>query len=217
MKKLFLILFFYLSITNSGFTQNKNIYSVGINTSFLYNKFSLGAEFNIWNNVKRDKYIPKLTLKINYGLLGYRTSKINNTTPEQKHVLNYKEAYYSYFRKEVLIGTDISFIKEFKINNSFFFGIGTGWNQVQDKGYELVYNPFTSDSLKTNSKTKFQTISILSNFGYSVLLKNNLIFKSTLNFYFFVPFKNGKQIYYDASMPNVGVELDLSVSLNYTF
>lgn len=211
-----LISIFLLSLINTTKAQ-EILYSIGGNTSFSYNKITAGIEINTWNNAKRDKYIPKLTLKINYGLLGYKTTNINNNIPEKKQILNHEEAYYSYFRKEVFMGIDISFLKEFKINNHFFFGIGTGWNQVQDKGYDLIYNPFINDSLKTNSTTKFQTVSILSNFGYSVLLSNNLIFKSTFNFYFFIPIKNGKQIYYDASMPNVGVELDLSISLNYLF
>jgi len=211
-----LTLIFFLLLFGTVNCQ-KTIYSVGVNTSFLHNKFTVGAEFNTWNNIKRDKYIPKLTLKINYGLLGYKTYAFQSDIPDKNQILNYKEAYYSYFRKEVFVGLDISFIKEFKINNHFFFGAGVGWTRIKDNGYELAYNPFTSDSIKTESILNFKTVSILSNFGYSVLLKNNLIFKSTLNFYFFVPYKNGKQIYYDASMPNVGVELDLSVSLNYIF
>ncbi len=194
---IYILLFAYQPIC---FSQNK--YSIGIAGVLSYNRATAGIEINHFNKRYKQE-IPSLTLLLQAGLLGGQNYKFNHYNSNQL------VTYYTKFR---LIGFELSLIKEILIKKHFFFGIGTGYNTVIDYGTTTSYNP---EKNTRKSDLHFQTIFILTNFGYSFVLnkKNSLNIRS--NFYFFIPFAKGKFSYLGGEIPNSGTEVGLLISFNH--
>lgn len=227
-----LLLFLLMLLRAFTFSQKSN-YSIGGSVLFSYNKIMGGVELNKLYNNKSHETISSLTFKVNYGFLGIKKYELDgikvkgnsfsiqsSMEPPSGKLLpkdgNYIGDYYNSLEQVVLKGIDFSLLKQFPISNSFFFGFGLGYNNVINNGKVIWYNPIIDDKVERDTRFNFQTVYSISNFGYSFSLNKKLILKTIIQAYFFIPIENGKpSSRYSYSMPNIGVEGDISISLNY--
>jgi len=212
------------------YSQDKTI---GLNSTIYYNKFMGGVSFTTWKSGNDRKTYPNWVFKASGGVVGYKTFKPDKTriTITEKGSMadgaqefpsgifkpksleeTYKGTYYNSSEKLVLVGIDLSVIKQFRISNGFYFGMGAGWNTSSNKGKVKWYNPIINDSITEKSLLKdFFTVYLLTNIGYSAQLSKNIIFNTSFQMNFHFP----DDTHPDASFPNVGVEQDVSISINY--
>ena len=192
-----------------------------------------GVLFTTWKSGNDRKTYPNWMFRVSSGIVGYKKfepdkSRITITENSAKAdgvgdlpsgVFlakspndNYKGTYYNSYEQLVLVGIDLSVLKQFRISNGFYFGMGAGWNTSSNKGKVKWYNPINNDSITENSLLKdFFTVYLLTNIGYSAQLSKNIIFNTSFQMNFHFP----DDTHPDASFPNVGVEQDVSFSFNY--
>jgi len=221
---------------NSGFAQKTN-YAIGANINGSYNKIYGGIQFTVLKEDKQYTTRPSWIIQMNYGIYGIKHIKQNepDTTGGGLFFSNAETMPYDippnspttfgYYTKEHYIknvGWNISISKEFKINKFFFFGLGFGTTIIKDKGYLIWVNPFINDIIKSNISIDVSTVYFLSNIGYHYDINKKWFVLIYLNLYFHTPInersKDDKQ--YDTSdptLPTLGTEQDLSISINYKF
>lgn len=222
----FLLMFLSLEIISQDMT-------IGVNSTISYNKFMGGILFTTWKSENDRKTYPNWVFRVSSGIVGYKKfepdkSRITITENSAKAdgvgdlpsgVFlakspndNYKGYYYNSSEKFVLVGLDLSVIKQFKVVNGFYFGVGSGWNTSKNNGDVIWYNPIANDTRTENSLLGgFSTFYLLSNFGFSTSLTKKVILNASIQLNYHFP--NNANAF--ASFPNVGVEQDMSISINY--
>lgn len=192
-----------------------------------------GISFTTWKSRNDRKTYPNWVFKASGGVVGYKTFEPDKTRititensakaegieelPSGVFLIEsqgdlYKGYYYNSYEQLVLVGIDLSVLKQFRISNGFYFGMGAGWNTSTNRGEVKWYNPIINDIRTEKPVLKdFSTVYVLTNIGYSTPLSENIIFNTSLQFNFHFPINT----YPDASFPNVGVEQDVSFSFNY--
>lgn len=224
------ILLFALITPSIGFSQ-RNEYSIGLNTSFLYNKVSSGLNVMLLKEEKNDAR-PNWVLQFNYGLLGSKNINQNEPDTTDGNIIFYNSQTFSYdiaplnyYTKQHAvknIGWSIRITKEFRLYKNLFFGLGIGHANIKDKGYLIWENPFNGSTIKKNINIDVSTIYFISNLGYYYNFNKKWCIITTLNLFFHTPVtirsKDDKRYELNGSeLPNIGSEQDLTISMNYKF
>jgi len=213
-------------------------YSVGTNINAFRNKVYGGLQLTILKTEKKHKSRPSWLFQFNYGLFGTKNIQQNipDTTDGALIFQNSIEMPYDiaptdpftyggyYTKKHYIknIGWNFSINKEFKINNYLFFGLGIGHAHIRDKGFLIWENLFTNSIIKKEINVDVSTIFFLSNIGYHYDFSEKWFLSVILNLYFHTPIrpesKDDKRYKTNSTtLPTLGTEQDISISINYKF
>jgi hypothetical protein len=225
-----------LLVTLAGVCQ-KTTTALGANLNFLHNKIYGGVQFSILKETKLFKTIPSWTFQFNYGIFGAKHIKqiSPDTTGGGITLMNANSISYDippngpktnnrFYTKEQNIkniGWSFHFAKEFKISKFTFFGVGMGYAHIRDKGYLIWEDPFTNVTIEKNIDIDVSTVYFLVNLGFHYDLNKKWFINGILNLYFHTPVapvnKDDKRYRLEATLPTLGTEQDISISINYKF
>jgi len=196
-------------------TCKKTTTSLGANLNFLHNKIYGGLQFSVLKEQKLFKTTPNWTFQFNYGIFGIKKTTENLSYDAHPPFYQTKEHYIKN------VGWSFHFAKEFKIANYTFFGLGMGHAHIRDKGYLIWEAPYTNELIKKDIDIDVSTVYFLTNLGFHYDLNKRWHINAILNLYFHTPVtpvsKDDEQYILEGSLPTLGAEQDISISINYKF